>query len=652
MVRVDGSFHITTARQRKRGLPISPSDSPIKPSVIAAVLLVALDLAQDLGSTLPSSATEVIALTDVSRSQAYEMRGRLHGLLSDLHQPPGRSAIAAPEPDRALAVAKAVRDFVMLHPGVVCARGARCIYGEPFRRFVLGLFAPDGVARGMTVEQAADAIGVPMGTLKDWLRTPAHDSVCDTPQEPEHPAQVDPLLSCAQPQIATLLSEYEAWDGCLSSFCLYARDELRLSFGRTFITDVLIAAGLHEPASRSDPHQAPWSRGSMHASFPGLQWFGDGKQLTIDFRGQRFLFNLEANVDAASNAVVGARVTDTEDAQAVIGAFREGLQTTAGQPPLAVTLDNRPSNFASQIDDALSCTELLRATPGRGQAKAPVEGAFGLFEQSLPAPIVLAGETDQDIARAFAQQVVTAFFRGRNGRPRRKLAGLTPAQAYDQSSPSPEQINEARKYILERRRREKIARQTREQRADPVRRKLVGDQLVALGIDDPAGEVSLSLCGYSLTAILRGVAIYHGKKELGTLPADHDPYRYLGGIIRNVDATEHLERTAQHLLKLRQRAGDLQLIPLQRQADAILETKSASAAASAFVDAALDATSELTFRFWSSHARESLCQLPKDQAIALYCHLTRVISAASRALRKRREHLIAVLSAAVAPVAA
>ena len=639
-------------RPRKRGLPISPSGSPIKPSVIAAVLLVALDLAHDIGSTLPSSATEAIALAGAKPSQAYEMRGRLQELLPELLQSAGRPAFCAPEPDRALTIAKAVRDFLMLHPGAVRSRGARCLYGEPFRRFVVGLFAPESVAQGMTVEQASDAIGVPLGTLKDWLRTPATASSDDTSDQQAPPAQADPLLSCAQPQIATLLSEYEAWEGSLSSFCDYARAELRLPFGRTFITDVLFAAGLHAPVSRSDPHQAPWSRGSMQASFPGLQWFGDGKQLTIIFRDQRFIFNLEAVVDGASNAVVGARVTDSEDAPAVIESFRQGLQTTAGQPPLAVTLDNRPSNFAPAIDDALSCTELLRATPGRGQAKAPVEGAFGLFEQSLPGPIIIGGKTDKDIARGVAQQVATAFFRGRNGRPRRKLGGLTPALAYDQSSPSQEQIDEALKYILERRRREQVARQTRERRADPVRRRLLGERFVLLGIDDPGGEASLSLCGYSMTAILRGLAIYQGKNELGTLPADHDPYRYLGGIIRNIDATEHLERTALHLLELRQRTGDLQMAPLQRQADAILETRAPSAAASAFVDEALDATSELAFRFWCSHARESLCQLPQDQAVPLYCHLTRVISVADRALRKRREHLIAVLAAAVAPVAA
>jgi len=551
-----------------------------------------------------------------------------------------------------LAVVKASRDFIMDHPGVVRGHGTRRSYHDRFRRFVVGLFAPGAAACDLPLDRAADAVGVPLGTLKDWLRTPGDDSSPDTSAPPDHRPELDPLLSCAQPQIATLLSEYEAWDGDLSSFCDHAREQLRLPFGRTFITEVLTAAGLHRPASRGGPHQAPWSRGSMHTGFPGLQWFGDGKQLRIDFRGQQFLFNLEAMVDRASNAAVGARVCDAEDAQAVIACFDEALHTTGGQPPLAVTLDNRPSNFAPQIDDALSCTELLRSTPGRGQAKAPVEGAFGLFQQSLPAPIVIGGKTDKDIARGIAQQVATAFFRGRNGRLRRKLGGLTPAQAYDQSSPSQDQIDEALKYILERRRREQIARQTRDRRADPVRRQLLGERLVLLGIDDPAGEVSLSLCGYSMPAILRGLAIYQGKKEQGTLPLDHDPGRYLGGIIRNVDAAEHLERTALHLLELRQRAGDLQLAPLREKAAAIRSAGLSSATASAFVDAALDSASELAFRFWCSEAREAIASLPTEAATPIYHLLTRSIAAASRLLRRQREHLIAVLAAAVAPVAA
>ncbi|HQP37948.1 MAG TPA: hypothetical protein PLI95_22350, partial [Polyangiaceae bacterium] len=68
--------------------------------------------------------------------------------------------------------------------------------------------------------------------------------------------------------------------------------------------------------------------------------------------------------------------------------------------------------------------------------------------------------------------------------------------------------------------------------------------------------------------------------------------------------------------------------------------------------AALDSASEIAFRFWSSQARESMASLPTQVATPTYHQLTRQIAAASRLPRKQREHLIAVLAAAVAPVAA
>lgn len=390
----------------------------------------------------------------------------------------------------------------------------------------------------------------------------------------------------------------------------------------------------------------------MYTPFPGAQWFGDGKQLQVVFAGQNLLFNIEALVDGASNAVVAARVTDAENATAVIEAFGEGLETTGGQPPLATTLDNRPGNFAPQIDDALSCTELLRATPGRGQAKAPVEGSFGLFEQCLPGAIVIEGGTDRDVARAIAQLIVHAFFVGRNGRPRGKLGGQSPAQAYDSNPPAEEQIQATKRWIQELRRRELLARQSREQHADPVRLQLLREQLAALEIDDPQGQASLSLSGYSMGAILHGIAIFRGKKEMGTLPRDCDPHRYLGGIIRNAEGREALERTAIHLFKLRLRTRELQLTPLQQRAEAIRCSRQADAAVCDLVDAALAADSMLAFRFWNEQAQEAMAALPASQAQPLFHHLTRMIAVSFNTDRSWRERLIVSLAETAAPVAA
>ena len=621
----------------------------------AAVLLWASRIGQELGlEALPTTAAEAIACAGSGRSQAYELLGRLQASAAELFESAGRPAASPPAPQTALQLCAAVRDFVMLHGGCVRVRGQHCTYSDDFRRFVVGLFAPQAPACTLTVEQAADAIGVPLGTLKDWLRSPASAASTSQPSpSAERPARsLDPLMKCAQPQIATLLTEFEAWEGDLSSFCGHAREHLGLPFGRAFITSVLVATGLHETKPRNAPHQAPGSRGSMKFFFPGMQWFGDGKQLRIIIDDQNLLFNIEALVDGASNAAVAARVTDAENAVAVVEAFAEGLQTTGGQPPLATTLDNRPSNFAPDIDAALSCTELLRATPGRGQAKAPVEGSFGLFEQCLPGAIAIEGGTIRDRARSIAQWIVHAFFLGRNGKPRGKLGGQSPAQAYDNSNPTDEQIEASRRWILELRRRQILARESRERHADPVRLQVLREQLAALEIDDPQGQASSSLSGYSMGAIVRGIAVFRAKREMGTLPLECDPYRYLAGVIANIESREALERTAHHLLKLRRRTGDLHLAPLVVGANAIRQAADTDVVVRQFVDAALDARSLLDFRFWTAQAKDTIAAMPASKAQALYHHLARVIAACFGTARRWREQLIASLAEAVAPIAA
>ncbi len=637
--------------KRKLITLIATSSPSRKPSVAAAVFFIAIEFAQQAqASSLPTNCKQALELTGAGRSQTYQMVSRLRETLRTLHQPAGRPTLDQPTCDQRVVIARAVTEFLMRHPGAAIIRGEHRSYGDCFRRFVLGLFGPDGLASELTIPQAAEAINVPVGTLKDWLSPTSHSPTSQTQIEAQQNG-LDPIVRCAQPEIAILLTEYEAWTGDLSAYCEYANTQLKLPFGRTFITHVLTAAGLYQPKQRHTPHQAPWSRGSLTTMFPGMQWFGDGKQLRVLFAGQNLLFNIEALVDGASNAVVAARVTDAEDGAAVVEAFAEGLETTGGQPPLATTLDNRPSNFTPQIDDALSCTELLRATPGRGQAKAPVEGAFGLFEQALPEAIVIQGDNVRDIARSSAQQIVHAYFRGRNGKPRAKLGGLSPALAYDNSPPTEEQVDHAKRWILELRRREQLARQNREQRADPVRLQLLREQLAQLGIDDPQCQASLSLSGYSLGAILRGLSIFQAKKLMKSLPDECDHYRYLAGIIRNTHTRETLERTAEHLLQLRLRACDLHLSPLHAKAKSLRDSQSVVSAACELVDEALDASCLLEFRFWTSQAKEVFTTMPQSQAIPLYHHLVRVIAHCFHTNAGWREQLIAQLAEAVAPIA-
>ena len=629
---------------------VALSPSPIKASVVAAVHLLSIELAA--GAVVPTTAAQAIELAGAGRSQAYSMLGRLRAGVKTLARPAGRPAEPKADSDTLVTLGKSVISFLKKHPGCCTNADGRSFYHDDFRRFVVGLFAAGGPAEHIPIEQVADAIDLPLGTLKDWLHATLSQPA-PSPVPTHQSSRTEPIFSTTQPLIATLLLEYPNWKGPLSSFCQYARTQLGLPFGRGFITTVLSAAGLYSPKTRHRAHQAPWSRGAMRRDFPGMQWFGDGKQLTIVLRGQRFTFNLEAFVDGATAATVGAIVSATEDARAVVDAFDDGLRTVEGQVPMAVTVDNRPSNCAPEVEQVLSCCELLHATPARGQAKAPVEGAFGLFEQTLPSPLVVNGDNDQDIAASITELISRAYFLGRNGRPSSRLGGRTPAQSYMDANPTEAQIEQAKQWILELRRREEVARTTRLRRTDPIRLELLRTQLARFGIDDPNDKMALSLAGYSMDAILEGISIFEAKVQRGTLPKDCLPERYLGGIIRNVEQRDYLEQMGRNLLELRLDVNDKQLAPLRAEAaDVEAAANGAVQRTHEFVLRALQADTTLAFRFWSSRALDAIGLVPPSEVGALCIHLSRIIAASLRVDIKRREGFLADLMAAAVPVAA
>jgi hypothetical protein len=138
-------------------------------------------------------------------------------------------------------------------------------------------------------------------------------------------------------------------------------------------------------------------RGAFETFFPGAQWVGDGAELTIHIGPERFSCNLELMVDADSGAFTGASVRPTEDAAAVTEAFRDGAATTGAQP-LALLLDNKPSNHGEDVDEALDETLRIRSRPYVPTDKPHVEGAFGLFAQEAP-NLAIHATTLEELAR-------------------------------------------------------------------------------------------------------------------------------------------------------------------------------------------------------------------------------------------------------------
>lgn len=151
-----------------------------RPSLHAALLLIARDLIPE-GSEVPRSVAEILERTGVSKSQAYEVRSRLHDVFPTVFSTAGRPPEPTPEVGKVSTVLVAVRDYLMRHPGSACHTGERQIYSDGFRRFVVGLMAPGQPGAGLTVMEMAEMTGVPYGTLKDWLRHPPKRSIEPAP---------------------------------------------------------------------------------------------------------------------------------------------------------------------------------------------------------------------------------------------------------------------------------------------------------------------------------------------------------------------------------------------------------------------------------------------------------------------------------------
>jgi hypothetical protein len=607
--------------------------------VTAGVMLAARSLSEPYGASQPSVA-EILRLTGATRSRAYEIKDALEALLPQLARPPGRPRVeratdSADAPGLVGIAVETIR-FIKQHPGCVQG-GARARYADCFRRFVLELRERHA---DVAAAEFAAAIDLPLGTLEDWLRSPRPgagtvDGAASAPPSADEPAAAG--RDAQQAQIETVLAAWRAWRGDFGAFCDHVRREHRLELGRTLIANILFVHGERTPARRGGRSRDEDAlRGTFETFFGGAQWVGDGKQVAVVLDGRRFQFNLELDVDAATDAAVGISVRDEEDSVAVTEAFEHGIETT-GAPPLALLLDNRPSNHTPEVDAALGDTMRIRATPGRAQNKAHVEGAFGLFAQKVP-PLVLDTRDPRILARTIVQLIAMTFCRALNRAPRRDRGGKTRVDLYGQAI-RPEQHEAAYAALRERMRKQELARQTREARLDPAMRALLDDAFARLDLLDPERHVRDAIACYPRDAIVDAIAIFDGKRAAGTLPDGVDA-RYLLGIVKNVHHVHQAEPITEALIRERLAARDRFLAPLARERDAILaENRDVATTLIVLVDRLVHAERAVDQCIWLDAAAALVEPCEHQHRIALAQRAARRVHAAFNLAVRDRDRL-------------
>lgn len=613
---------------------IHTAEEKVSPSVIAAFLLVAIDALKTLGLDHPTN-SQVLDATGSSRSRAYELKPRIEAMLEQITGAAGRPPKPVEQPDaRAEAeITKELLGYVYRHPGCVVSRHDRNRYSDGFRHFVLELLERDGI----TADMLSGAGHIPQGTLKDWLQGGKRDVDHDERDNPP---------SLHGPMIETVLDEWSRWKGDFVPFCEHVKRHCHVPFGVSAIATILEAYGVRKtkPRGGRSPDEKAL-RGSFVTFFPHAQWVGDGTMVPVMVNGELTVFNVELDVDAYSAAVIGAHVSLVEDSAAVIETFREAVETS-GTRPIALLLDNKPSNHTQKVKEELDDTLLIRATPFRGQNKAHVEGAFGLLKPSLEG-LELEGQSPHSIAASFLQGLVIAWARALNHRPRKDRSGKSRAQLLS-DRPTDEQIEHAKDSLARRLQAQERARRTLAARQNPAVRKMLADAYDRLGLDDPDGNILTATARYPLDAVVEAIAIFEGRTRAKTLPENADA-RYLMGIARNITTEREGWEIAQALWEARVTANDIIAQTLnQRRSEISSSMQRPEVIIKSYVDLAMETQSRIEAFFWLRAAGDAINE--DQDCYAAYKLAARRISATHAAPQKKRLEALRFLAAHVIPL--
>ena len=639
--------------------PPSDSSAP-SPLPTAGLLLAAIQLLRDLDLPCPTPAA-VLAATGASRTRAYEIRDQLlEDVLPSLIRPVGRPPIPQSARPDVSSISLEVISFLMSHPGVVTHSASnRQHYGDTFRLFFLELAAKNP---RLPVGDLARAVGVPKATAEDWLkprpttspRNPEASPPASAPDASKKPTDVEQpveveesLTDATSPRIATVLDAWSSWIGGFKPFCRHVREELHIPYGMDVVRHILEVHAGRRPRRR--PGRSPdesASRHSLRTFFSGAQWFEDGSSIGLTLNGVTYTFNWELAVDAYSSALVGSDLGDQEDARGVARAFLDGVSTT-GDRPLALSTDNRESNHTEEVEATLDTTQHIRSTLGHPQSDAPIEGAFGNFQQTVP-PLVVEGDHPRELAESVLRLLLETYIRAVNNRPRLDRNGKSRARIYLEDLPSDEQIAAATAFLEDLRRKQEKAFQTRQARMDPIVRELLDEQFDHLGLDDPKGKVKDAIARYPHDHVLAGIATFQAKKEQGTLPPDAGA-RYLLGIVRRISEIQEGLAIAEKLWQARSLAQDRAILNIERERDAMTGTPLQRLSTS--IDKALATDGPLHRTFWLRNASEIITSQPKPDQNGLFVAASRRIHGTFRVDRLHRQAAVNYLATQVVAVA-
>lgn len=294
---------------------------------------------------------------------------------------------------------------------------------------------------------------------------------------------------------------------------------------RRVITEVLVANGLYE--EKLSRRKYPSYKPRLSRYCPNAQLVIDGKEVAIEFMGERYCFNLEMAKDMFSEVITGHSITDEEDVQAVWSVL--GQHTHRHGNPLALLLDHDKSNYKVVAENLEGIIPIF-AFKGCPQTKAVLEGEFGNLEREF-GTIRIAGESKRELAKEVLKTTVDLYVSLRNQKPRCSVCHRAPLKLMEEK-PSEKEIERAKEELKKRHGRSLALRENPPLK--PEKLVLIEDLLTRskLQVEDRE-RFFKTMLKYDEKAIREAEAEFYAMSQRDTFPETKRSGQYFAGIVRN-----------------------------------------------------------------------------------------------------------------------
>ena len=514
--------------------------------LIAAIIAMARMFIKELRLNPNASMTTIAEELAISRNYVYEAQKRLtEHLLPLIDVGPGRPVNSTPQRGDS---ARSNSDQLIIdvlryrveHAGAVVEHADHNNYSDAFKYFILNRY--DQECARLTQHEFAFAAEIPLDTLRTWLAQDRAPLLPDSAAaKPQALIPVDAAESVRQ-----IVARFDKWQGSTREFISRTAQELGIKANQ--VKRVLYIVGLlalPKPRSYRD-------RGSTEALAPGTMLVTDGKTLSIHLTGSQahLTLNWQAVIDQTTGTDTGFAITPNENADGVVQALEAALRFMGGQAPAAILCDNKPCYDDAVLQEKIKpLCDVIKATPGRPQNKAIVEGSFSLFEERI-GKISLDDSSKTALIESAVGEIIRAYTAATNYVPRAEFDGKSRAQVLRKYVPDPEQ--QARDQAFLKRLKAQHKRPfARDGQPDARSRALLDEVFNRFGLlpKDPNGRLRAFLSEFEPAAIKNAVAILRVRIERGKIKMPW-AHRYLTKLIRNMQDEIDLQRCEEELLHL------------------------------------------------------------------------------------------------------